>query len=167
MPEPEFADDADGLTLAHFERHAVDRLDVTDGAAKEAALDREPDAQVLGAGDGRRARVARRRLSLRLGGEKGSGIRVLRMGEDVRHRPGFDDLAPLHHDHVVGDAAHDIEIVGDEQHRHADLLLQVFQQLQDLRLHGDVERGRRLVGDEKVRAVGERHRDHHPLALAA
>ena len=73
----------------------------------------------------------------------------------------------LHDDHVVGDAAHDIEVVGDEQHRHADLRLQVLEQLQDLRLHGDVERGRRLVGDEEVRPVGERHRDHHPLALAA
>ena len=51
--------------------------------------------------------------------------------------------------------------------RHAELRLQVLQQLQDLRLHGDVERGRRLVGDEQVGAVGERHGDHHALALAA
>ena len=82
-------------------------------------------------------------------------------------RPGFDDLALLHHDHVVGDAAHDVEVVGDEQHRHADLRLQVLEQLQDLRLHGDVERGRRLVGDQQVGPVGERHGDHHALALAA
>ena len=34
-------------------------------------------------------------------------------------------------------------------------------------LDGDVERGRRLVGDQDVGLVGERHRDHHPLALAA
>ena len=38
---------------------------------------------------------------------------------------------------------------------------------EDLRLHGDVERGRRLVGDQKIGAIGERHGDHHPLALAA
>ena len=38
---------------------------------------------------------------------------------------------------------------------------------EDLRLDGDVERGRRLVGDEQIGAVGERHRDHHPLPLAA
>ena len=41
------------------------------------------------------------------------------------------------------------------------------EQLQDLRLHGDVERGGRLVGDQQVRLVGERHRDHDALALAA
>ena len=56
--------------------------------------------------------------------------------------------------------------MGDQQHRHAEALLQLPEQLQDLRLDGDVERGGRLVGDQQVRLVGERHRDH-PLALAA
>ena len=42
-----------------------------------------------------------------------------------------------------------------------------FKQLEDLRLHGDVERGGRLVGDQQVGLIGERHRDHHALALAA
>ena len=42
-----------------------------------------------------------------------------------------------------------------------------FSSVEDLRLHGDVERGRRLVGDEEIRPVGERHGDHHALALAA
>ena len=41
------------------------------------------------------------------------------------------------------------------------------QQRQDLRLHGDVERGGRLVRDQQIRLVGERHRDHDALALAA
>ena len=57
--------------------------------------------------------------------------------------------------------------MGDEQHRHAEVCLQVLEQREDLRLHGDVERGRRLVGDEQVGLVGERHGDHHALALAA
>ena len=42
-----------------------------------------------------------------------------------------------------------------------------FSSCQDLRLHGDVERGGRLVGDQQVRLVGERHRDHDALALPA
>ena len=42
-----------------------------------------------------------------------------------------------------------------------------LQQLEDLRLDGDVERGGRLVGDQQVGLVGERHGDHHALALAA
>jgi hypothetical protein len=41
------------------------------------------------------------------------------------------------------------------------------QRLHDLRLHGDVERGGRLVGDDHVRVVGHRDGDDHPLAHAA
>ena len=39
--------------------------------------------------------------------------------------------------------------------------------LEDLGLHGDVERRRRLVGDQHLGVVGDRHRDHHALAHAA
>jgi hypothetical protein len=39
--------------------------------------------------------------------------------------------------------------------------------LHDLRLDRDVERGRRLVGDEQVRLVGDGHGDHRPLSHAA
>ena len=46
-------------------------------------------------------------------------------------------------------------------------LLQLAQQLEDLRLHGDVERRRRLVGDQQLRSAGDRHRDHDALAHAA
>jgi hypothetical protein len=41
------------------------------------------------------------------------------------------------------------------------------EQVQHLRLHGDVERRRRLVGDQELRIAGDRHRDHHPLRHAA
>ena len=40
-------------------------------------------------------------------------------------------------------------------------------QLDDLGLHGDVERGGRLVGDQEIRSAGERDRDHHALPHAA
>ena len=46
-------------------------------------------------------------------------------------------------------------------------LLDLLDQLEDLRLHRHVERGRRLVGDQDRRPVHERHRDHRPLAHAA
>ena len=45
--------------------------------------------------------------------------------------------------------------------------LQPVDQVQDLRLHRDVERRRRLVGDQHVGVQRERHRDHRPLAHAA
>ena len=46
-------------------------------------------------------------------------------------------------------------------------LLEILDELQDLGLDGHVEGRRRLVGDEQVRAVDERHGDHHALAHAA
>ena len=42
-----------------------------------------------------------------------------------------------------------------------------FDQLEDLRLRRHVERRRRLVGDQQVGVVDQRHRDHHALAHAA
>jgi hypothetical protein len=38
--------------------------------------------------------------------------------------------------------------MGDKQHRHTHLFLEIGKELQDLRLDGDVERGCRFVGDQ-------------------
>ena len=46
-------------------------------------------------------------------------------------------------------------------------LLQPLHQVEDLRLGRHVERGRRLVGDQELGVVDQRHRDHHALAHAA
>ena len=45
--------------------------------------------------------------------------------------------------------------------------LQIDEQVDDLRLDRDVERGERLVGDDEARLDGERARDADALALAA
>ncbi len=45
--------------------------------------------------------------------------------------------------------------------------LEPAQQVEDLRLDGDVEGGGGLVGDQQVGLVGEGHGDHHALALPA
>ena len=68
---------------------------------------------------------------------------------------------------VVGELGDDAEVVGDHHDRHLVLGLQLLHQPQDLRLRGHVERGRRLVGDQDLRVVDQRHRDHHALAHAA
>jgi hypothetical protein len=78
----------------------------------------------------------------------------------------LDDLARVHDRHSVGHLDQDRQVVRDEQHRQAELPLQPFEQLEDLRLDHDVQRGRRLVGDDEARAARERGRDHHPLLLS-
>ena len=55
----------------------------------------------------------------------------------------------------------------DEHDAHAHLVAQLGEQLHDLRLGGHIQRGSRLVGNEQLRAAGERHGDHRPLAHAA
>ena len=90
-----------------------------------------------------------------------------RAREDDFGLGALHDLAGIHDRHLVGPFRDDAEIVRDEQDRHAEPLLQLADQLQDLRLDGDVERGRRFVGDQELGRAGERHRDHDPLALPA
>ena len=167
LPEPDSPTTPSVSPFAQFDADAVHRLDVADDLAQHAALDREPDLQVFGLDHHGRIRPRRRRIGLRLGGEQRARVRMLGRGEHALDLALLDDLAALHHADSVGELAHDAEIVGDEQHRHAEPRLRVLQQLQDLRLHRDVERGRRLVGDQQIRLVGERHGDHHALALAA
>ncbi len=82
-------------------------------------------------------------------------------------RGAFHHLAGIHDRDPVGHARNDAEVVGDQQQRQAEFALQRLQQAEDLRLHGDIERGGGFVGDQQFRLAHQRHRDHHPLAQAA
>ena len=79
----------------------------------------------------------------------------------------LDGLAEVHHHHPVGDVAHDVEVVGDEDVREPELFLQVLEQVEDLRLNRDVERRDGLVAEDELRVDRERAGDADPLALAA
>ncbi|MNI33702.1 hypothetical protein D3C73_876620 [compost metagenome] len=57
------------------------------------------------------------------------GIGVLRALEDIGNRAFLDDLALGHDTDAIGEFANDAEIVGDEQHGHAMLALQLAQKL--------------------------------------
>lgn len=94
-------------------------------------------------------------------------IRVLRRGEELGRRRHLDDLPRVHQGHLMRHAGHHAQVVRDQQQAQAPLALQVLEQVQDLRLDGDVERGGRLVGDQEVGLRRQRHRDHDPLLLTA
>ncbi len=83
------------------------------------------------------------------------------------YRRLLDLAARIHHHHAISSLGDDAEIVRDDDQRHTGGRLQLFHQLQDLRLDGDVERGRRLVGDQNFRFAGDCDCDHHALAHAA
>ena len=61
----------------------------------------------------------------------------------------------------------DVEVVRDEDVGEPELALQVLEQVEDLRLHRDVERRDRLVADDQLRVDGERAGDADALPLAA
>ena len=90
-------------------------------------------------------------------------VRMLRVRQNVLRRPGFHDPPRVHHVDPVRHVRDEPEVVRDQQDRHAELLLERPEQLHDLRLDRHIQRGRRLVGDQQVRAARKRHRDHRAL----
>ena len=72
-----------------------------------------------------------------------------RVAEQHFARRELDDAAAAHHRDPVGDVVDHRQIVRDEQIGEAELLLQVLQQIEDLRLHRNVERRDRLVADDR------------------
>ena len=72
--------------------------------------------------------------------------RIRKQRADLRR---LHDLAGIHDADAVADVGRDGEVMGDEQDRHAEFVLKVAEEVEDFLLHGDVEGGRRLVGDEE------------------
>src|SRR5215217_6279173 len=99
--------------------------------------------------------------------EQAPRVRHLRVVEEITDRSPLDDPAGIHHGDVVCRLGHHAEVVGDQDDRRAELALQRLEQVDDLRLDRDVERCGRLVRDDQLRVVDQRHRDHHALTHAA
>ena len=92
---------------------------------------------------------------------------MARSGEHGRGGTGLDDLTGAHDGDAAGHLSDDGEVMGDQEHGERVLALQLAKKGENLRLHGDVEGGGRLIGDEEARTVDERHGDEDALALPA
>ena len=92
---------------------------------------------------------------------------MVRISEQVARPVRLHLLASVLDDDPIGSFRHDPHVVGYEHEPHAVVAAQPHQKVENLRLDGYVERGRRLVGDQDLGPACERHRDHHPLAHAA
>ena len=96
-------------------------------------------------------------------------LRVV-LGGVVEHCPrlaGLDDAAVVHDGEPVAVLGDEAQVVGDQDKRRPSALAHLGEQVHDLRLHGHVQGGRWLVGDQEERVVGDGHRDHCPLPHAA
>src|SRR5262249_20754154 len=107
------------------------------------------------------------RIRHRHRGEQRLGVRVARRPVELAGVRQLDDLPQVHHRHAGRDVLDDLQIVGDENVGQPELALQVHQQIDDLRLNGDVERADRLVGDYQPRPYRYTGRDTKALPLTA
>ena len=131
-------------------------------ARVEAAAGGRPERRRHGAGDAGQLLGA-----VGMAGEQEARVGVLGIIEDRAHGSGLDGLAGVHDGHPVAELGDDAEVVRDEQHRQVALGGKVAQELEDLQLRRDVERGGGLVGQHDAGGAGERGGDQQALALAA
>ena len=99
--------------------------------------------------------------------QQAHGVGVLRFGKQGAHGRLFDDASAVHHRHFIGHFGDHAQVVRDEHDGGAAGLLQRVHQVKNLRLDGDIQRRRRLIGNQQPRFVGQRHRNHGALAHTA
>ena len=95
-----------------------------------------------------------------------TGVGVLRIVQHLIGGALLYDLAVAHDNHTVGDLGHHTKVMGDEHDAGVVFSVELFQQMQDLLLGRDIQRGGRLVRDQKFGVQRQRHGDHDPLPLA-
>ena len=76
-------------------------------------------------------------------------------------RAEFHDAPEIHDHDAMAERLDHGEVVADEKQREREVALQVAQQVDDLRLNGNVERGNRFVADHERGLADQRARDAH------
>ena len=94
-------------------------------------------------------------------------IGMLRVGVKLPAGRLLDDPAQVHHRHLIGEVLDHRQVVRDEQVRDVQLVLQVVEQIEDLRLNRNVQRADRLVADDEIGRKGDGAGDADALPLAA
>src|SRR5690606_6614860 len=97
-------------------------------------------------------------LSSQAWGCSNQPLRVLVVGgaEHLGGRSLFDDASVAHHRNGVAHVLDNAEVMGDEQVAEPEVVLQVSEQVEYLRLHRDVKRRYRLITDDDPRVRRQR-----------
>ncbi|SNS29438.1 hypothetical protein SAMN06893096_10396 [Geodermatophilus pulveris] len=140
--------------------------DVQRAARPERAAGRQVHQRRRRAEDGRQP-LPGGAVQPRQGPQQPERVGHPRLVVDVLDAAHLDRPPGVHDQDPVGHAGHHAEVVGDQHHGRPGLLERGLQHLEDLRLHGDVQGRRGLVGDDHVGLVGHRDRDDDALAHAA
>ncbi len=101
----------------------------------------------------------------RHGGQPLPGVAVAWLMEDLLGGANFHELARAHHRDARRHLGHHRQAVRNENVRQPEFGLQLLEQQQDLRAHGNVQRGNRLIGHHQLWPENQRSRDANRLAL--
>jgi hypothetical protein len=92
---------------------------------------------------------------------------VTRMPQDVFGRALFDEAAGVHHGQLFADPSDYLEVVRNQDDGQIVVAAEVYDQPQDLLLHGPVNGGDGFVEDQQPGRDCQRSRDGHPLSLSS
>src|SRR5690606_19806238 len=129
-----------------------------------AAFARKRAARMKGAAGWRRDRVRDlpfRRFALPAALEVGDRleqhprVRVTRVAKEFGFRRDLADAAKIHDADPIRNMIDDRKVVADKKIGEAKLILQLRHQVEDLRLHGNIEGRGRLIANEKLGLTGE------------
>ena len=167
FPAAAFTDEAKAFPPLQGEGHVIDGAEPTRFAEQRLARQGIIAAHVFHLQQRLRRRGGRQGDRMGRGGKQHPRIGVAHGVQQGVCVPLFDDLSLAHDDDAVGHIGDHRQIMGDYQQPHPVIPRQRFQQIKDLRLGRDIQRGGRFIGDQQARPQRDRHRDHHPLALPA
>ena len=83
--------------------------------------------------------------------EEGLGVGMFRGGNNFPGGSKFDDFAEVHDHDAVTDVLDHSQIMGNEKISQAPLLLQILEEIDDLRLDRDIERADWFVANDQLR----------------
>lgn len=88
--------------------------------------------------------------------EKRTRAGMLRLSEQLLHRPLLDHLPPVHHQRTGAKGPDDARAVRDEDEAQLQFIAQLAQQFDDLNLQRYIERAHRFIAYEQPRTDSER-----------
>lgn len=99
----------------------------------------------------------RRKQCLRIG--------MNRVGINLAGVHNLHNVTQIHHADHIGNIAYNSQIMGDEDVSKTQLFLQRFEQIDHLRLNGNIQGGNRLVADDQFRIACQRAGNPQALTL--
>ena len=114
----------------------------------------------------RRKRLSRRIVQGWNAAQQSLGVRMLRGAEKFPDGCMFNHSPEVHDGDVVSHLGNHPQIVGDQHHSHPSFGLKAPEEVQNLCLGGNVERGRWFIGDEQPRITRKCKGNHRPLTQA-